>query len=211
MQDAPDLSTMEATPSAELAALLDALAGQQSEPAEMVQLIEQRFGAERAVLVVDMVGFSQCVESRGAVTALLMIQRMRVLSEPAIERQGGVVIRTEADNLFAVFDEVAPAVAASREIMQALDFSNATNPCDEDLYASIGIGFGSILLIGNERIVGSAVNQAFRLGEDVALRGEILLSEAAYAELGDSTWSCEARVDDPAGVRLDHYVLLDQG
>ena len=79
---------------------------------------------QRAVLVIDMVGFSQCVESRGPVTALLMIQRMRVLSEPVIESHRGLVIKTEADNLFAVFDEVASAVAAARGIVDAIDVSN---------------------------------------------------------------------------------------
>lgn len=198
---------MDTTPSGELATLLNALVRNEGEQGEAERLIQERFGARRAVLVVDMVGFSQCVDARGPVTALLMIQRMRAVSEPIIERQGGVLIKTEADNLFAVFDDVESAVAASREIMQELDHSNSSDPCGEDLYASIGIGFGSILQIGDERIVGSAVNQAFRLGEDVALRGEILLSEAAHAELDGAAWTCERRVVELAGFPIGHYVL----
>ena len=44
------------------------------------------------------------------------------------------------------------------------------------------------------------MNQAFRLGEDIALRGEILLNQAAHAELAGTPWSCEPRTG--------HYALM---
>ena len=133
---------------------------------------------------------------------------MRRIAEPVLESHGGAVIKTEADNLFAVFPDVGPAVVASRELTVELEAVNATAPEDDRLYASIGIGFGSILLVGQERIVGREVNQAFKLGEDVAMRGEILLTEAARRELAEEELSCEPRVADVAGVSLEHYLLL---
>ena len=50
--------------------------------------------------------------------------------------------------------------------------------------ASIGIDVGDILLIRETDFFGDAVNIASRLGEDLAARGEILVSERAWAAAG---------------------------
>ena len=92
---------------------------------------------------------------------------------------GGRVVKTEADNVFATFDDVPQALAAARAIQRSLDAANTFLPEDWDLHAAIGIGYGPMLLVGEDDLFGSEMNIASKLGEDVAGRGEILLSSAA--------------------------------
>jgi adenylate cyclase len=182
--------------------MLNALIERPHEWAALEGLITERFAQQKAVMVVDMSGFSTALQLQGAIAVLLMIHQLRRLSEPVIEARGGVVIKSEADNLFAVFDTVDAALGAGFEIMRALDSTNTVV-----LYASIGIGYGPILNIGNERIAGSEVNLAFKLGEDIAECGEIHLTASALAAVGDSEIAFERRQAAVSGLAIDYYAL----
>jgi class 3 adenylate cyclase len=70
------------------------------------------YGAEHAVFVLDMSGFSLLTRKYGIVHYLSMVQRMQQTTEPIIQSYGGIMIKYEADNCFAVFPEVLPAVQA---------------------------------------------------------------------------------------------------
>jgi adenylate cyclase len=141
--------------------------------------IEAQFGAERAVLVLDMSGFSRTTQRRGIAALLLMIHQMKRLALPAVRANGGRLVKAEADNLYCVFDDPADAVGAASQIIQHLETANLSMPAEAQLYASIGIGFGRILDVDGEDIFGDEVNLASKLGEDLADRGEILVTAAA--------------------------------
>jgi class 3 adenylate cyclase len=104
------------------------------------------------------------------------------------------VVKTEADNVFAMFDDVPQALAAARRIQSTLDAANTYLPEDWDLHAGIGIGYGPLLLIGEHDLFGSEMNMASKLGEDVAGRGEVLLSASARERLGDAANATEIPV-----------------
>ena len=70
---------------------------------------------------------------------------------PVIASAGGRIVKTEADNVFATFDDVPPALAAARAIQDSLAAANSFLPEDWDLHAGIGIGYGPLLLIGDRR------------------------------------------------------------
>ena len=73
----------------------------------------QEFGKVRAVLVMDMSGFSLLSYRHGIVHYLSMVRRMQLASEPIIDQYGGLVVKFEADNCFALFDEPLAAVRAA--------------------------------------------------------------------------------------------------
>jgi adenylate cyclase len=198
------------TPSrAKLERLLDELLQRPYEREEIERRIEETFTAEKAVLVLDMSGFSRTTQLRGIVPYLLMIHQVRLLSLPVIDRHGGTLVKAEADNLFCLFDSVPQALGASQEIVDQLATANLLLPDDLDLYASFGIGYGRILSVGDEDMWGDEVNQASRLGEDVADRGEILLTKAARdAVAGGSDVFDERRVS-VSGLELTYYRLRD--
>ena len=193
----------------EFEALLNELIERPYEREEIERRIEERFSREKAVLVLDMSGFSRTTEVRGIVAYLLMIHQMRLLAGPIIERLRGSVINAEADNLLCLFDTVQDAVEASREIMDTLDTANVLLPSDLELYASIGIGFGPILQVADDHIAGNEVNLASKLGEDVADRKEILLTAGARAQLdGPEQLLIERRIAI-SGLELAYYDLRD--
>jgi class 3 adenylate cyclase len=159
--------------------------------------IEETFVRNRAVLVLDMTGFTRTTQARGIVEFLLKIQRLRRITDPVVARHRGDVVKAEADNLFCLFTTVDDALAAAREVVIGLP---------EDVYASIGIGFGPMLLIGDDDMLGNEVNLASKLGEDVADHGEILLTEAARAQV--PTEKLAARTVSVSGLELRHFEAL---
>lgn len=145
--------------------------------------IQETFAKDCAVLVLDLSGFSRLTLRYGIVHFLAMVYRMSEIATPLVQQHQGQVIKQEADNLFAVFAEVGAAVKAAIDIFKAFTAVNLGLPESQDLWAAIGIGYGSTLLIGNEDFYGNEVNLASKLGEDLARSGEILLTEAAYQQL----------------------------
>jgi len=189
---------------AELSRLLDARNEHPESLAEIDGEIWRRFGHTRAVLVLDMCGFSRLTMRYGITHFLAMIRRLQTLVRPVIAEGGGRLVKTEADNVFATFDDVPPALATARAIQRSLDAANTYLPEDWDLHAGIGIGYGPILLIGDEDLFGSEMNVASKLGEDVAARGEILLSSAARERVASEFDATEIAVE-LSGLTLRAY------
>jgi len=139
----------------------------------------QEFGAERVVFVLDMSGFSLLTRKYGIIHYLSMVSRMQLISEPIIKTYGGSLIKYEADNCFAVFPDTLSAIHAAIALQLAFEASNLLTSDDLDIHISCGIDYGRILIVGNEDCFGDAVNRACKLGEDVAAKGEILVTKDA--------------------------------
>jgi len=168
-------------------AALDRLLALRNEHPERLAAIDRQifeaFGATHAVLVLDMCGFSRLTVRHGITHFLGMIHRLHGIVCPLVVGNGGRVVKTEADNVFAVFDTAAAAVTVARAIHENLRQANVYLPADWDLHVSLGIGFGKILLVGDHDMFGSEVNIASKLGEDIAGQSETFLTEAARAQL----------------------------
>jgi class 3 adenylate cyclase len=150
---------------------------------EIDREIWDAFGETHAVWVLDMCGFSRLTMRYGITHFLAMIHRLHGIVKPIIAARDGRVVKTEADNVFAVFDTVAAAVAAARDVQEQLATANVFLPEDWDLHASIGIGFGELLMVDDDDFYGNELNLASKLGEDIAESGETLLTETAHARL----------------------------
>jgi adenylate cyclase len=161
---------------------------------EIDREIWEAFGETHALWVLDMSGFSRLTVRYGITHFLAMIHRLHGIVRPIIARHDGRVIKTEADNVFAVFRSVAAAIATARDVHVQLATANVFLPEDWDLHASIGVGFGEVLMLGDD-FYGNELNLASKLGEDVAEAGETLLTEAAHARLVDEGAAAEATFD----------------
>lgn len=177
---------------------------------ELMQSIEEIFGQEKAILVLDMSGFSRTTQQHGIVSFLLMIHQMRLIVKPCIAAHEGLLVKAEADNLFCLFDTVTDAVSASLEIIQRLDAANVVLPEEQDLYVSIGIGYGQILNVEDEDLFGCEVNLASKLGEDIGRMGEILLTEAAYATLQEPDFETHQENVSVSGLSLSYFVVQNK-
>jgi class 3 adenylate cyclase len=143
----------------------------------------RRFGAHKSVFVLDMSGFSRLTQKYGIVHYLSMVRRMQLATEPVVNQHGGQVVKFEADNCFAVFDDPLPAVRAAIALNIAFSTMNIFTEEEFDIRVSIGIDDGDVLMIGGPDYFGNPVNFASKLGEDVASPGEILVSEHAFQQI----------------------------
>lgn len=147
--------------------------------AELREALERRI----AMLVLDMVGFSRLTLEHGIIHYLAMINQMAEAATPAVIANGGRVVKQEADDIFAIFDSPAHALEAARDIFRAFDAVNTVTPIERHIYGSVGIGYGETLVIDDEDLFGSEMNLASKLGEDLAGKGDILLTASAYQAL----------------------------
>ena len=155
----------------------------QSEMIDERQKIEHslwdEFGAEYAVFVLDMSGFSLLTRKYGIVHYLSMVRRMQMTTEPIVKSYGGFMIKYEADNCFAVFPDPLSAVNAAIAMQHAFRAENLLTSDDLDIHISCGIDYGKILVVGHEDCFGDPVNRASKMGEDLAVAGEILVTKEA--------------------------------
>jgi class 3 adenylate cyclase len=166
---------------------LQALLGQRNEHPERLAEIDREiwaaFGETHALWVLDMCGFSRLTVRYGITHFLAMIHRLHGIVLPIVERRGGRVVKTEADNVFATFPTVSAGVGAAHDVQEQLATANIFLPNDWDLHASIGVGYGEVLMVDEDDFYGNELNLASKLGEDIADPGETLLTEAAHAQL----------------------------
>ncbi|MGD9690368.1 MAG: adenylate/guanylate cyclase domain-containing protein [Phycisphaerales bacterium] len=151
--------------------------------AEIEREVWRRFGVRRAVLVLDLSGFSVLTQRHGVVHYLSMVRRMQLVSEPIVEQHAGTVVKFVADNLFATFPTPLDAVNAARALRSAFDAMNIFTADEQDIRVAIGIDEGTILVFEGPDAMGNAVNRAFKLGEDVAAAGEILITRDALEQI----------------------------
>ena len=135
------------------------------------------------MLVMDMSGFSLLSYRHGIVHYLSMVLRMQMAARPAIEQYRGQVVKFEADNCFAMFDDTLSAVRAAMALNTAFLAMNILTDDEFDIHVSIGIDYGDVLLIGGPDYFGNAVNRASKIGEDIGGPGEILVTAAAFEKI----------------------------
>jgi adenylate cyclase len=147
--------------------------------------IWDRFGCRRAVLFTDLSGFSRQTETFGILHFLHVIYQQRRLFFPIFAQYGGQLLKEEGDSFMVVFNDVAQAFDCAVAMQRATFEHNKALAVDEHVLLCLGLGFGDVLLIGDEDVWGREVNVASKLGEDTAKAGQILLSGAARTALGN--------------------------
>ena len=168
----------------------------------------QEFGKVKAVFVMDMTGFSLLSHRHGIVHYLSMVRRMQLTTKPIVEKFHGEVVKFEADNCFAMFDEPLSAVRAAIALNAAFFGMNVLTEDEFDIRVAIGIDYGDILLIGGPDYFGNAINCASKMGEDIGGPGEILVTATAFKQI-PATAGIQARKLEIAfaGVPVEVYSI----
>lgn len=138
-----------------------------------------KFGTEGAVFISDMASFSSTSRKIGVLHFLKMIHRARQIIAPIIEANHGVLLKCDADNCYAFFSNTDDAIQASFDVNRALFKANDAFGIGEQIYLSVGIDYGRVLLAGDIDFFGDPVNTASKLGEDLAVREEVLVTRRA--------------------------------
>lgn len=153
------------------------------ERAAIEREITSMFQVAKAVVAVDMSGFTRTVQEFGVVHYMGVIRRMNEISRRVIGDGKGEIAKTDADNLTAVFGDVETALATTLDLFEAFDTDNEGYEPSRRIRASAGIAWGDILAVPGYDVNGDAVNLSYKLGEDMAKVGQILMEEAAYQQL----------------------------
>ena len=172
----------------------------------------EEYGAEYAVFVLDMSGFSLLTRKYGIVHYLSMVRRMQLTTEPIVKSYGGSMIKYEADNCFAIFPDPLSAVNAAVAMQHAFDAANLLTSDDLDIHIACGIDYGKLLIIEHEDCFGDPVNRASKMGEDIAAAGEVLITKEAMqmipAEAGIKSREISISI---SGIVIPAYVVEYQG
>ncbi len=165
---------------------LEKLIAERLEPGADKVAIDRRiwrlFGEKWAVLYTDLSGFSRHVAEFGIVHFLQTIYESHRLLVPLIEKDNGILLKTEGDSLIVMFRHVNDALRCALAMQKCTREYNETRSDAEKVLLCVGIGYGEMLRIGDADIFGAEVNAACKLGEDVAKANEILLTGAASRE-----------------------------
>ena len=184
----------------------DRLIAEFSELRDMVDMetaraaIWDRFGTEGAVFISDMASFSSTSRKIGVCHFLKLIYRARQIVAPLIAANNGVLLKCDADNCYAFFRNTDDAIKASFEVNDALFRHNDEFGLAEQIYLSVGIDYGRVLLVDESDFFGDPVNTASKLGEDLAIKSETLVTERALQtgnfEVPDNAERMVARISD---------------
>lgn len=191
----------------DLMARLESSSSEQEQQA-LEDEIWQRFGTSGAVMISDMAGFSSASRRNGICHYLKLIARARRLIEPVVASNNGVLLKCDADNCYAFFENADDAIRASFEANSVVFAANAHVDESEQIFLSVGVDYGKVLLVGDEDFFGDPVNTASKLGEDLAIKAETLVTDRTLAE---STFEvppyAERMVARISGIEI-HYVRL---
>jgi class 3 adenylate cyclase len=166
------------------------------------------FGRRCAVFVSDLSGFSRLTQRYSIIHFLSIIRQCRRLLFPLIEDSGGWPIKATADNMYAGFPTAAAAIETSIAMQRRLVEHNQGRHADEHIGLCVGIGYGDILMIEGHDFFGHELNLAFKLGEDVAEAGEILVTRAALDAAGPDRYEHEPRTVTVSGVTIPHGSMV---
>ncbi len=165
------------------------------------QRIDERFGANRSVLIGDLSGFSRRLADEGPVPFVSQIYRLRRLATPIVRGHGGYLFKAYADQILASFFSAEAAVLAARETMRRAFEDSLTYDPDDRLALKIGVATGRVLAIGEEEVWGHAVAIASFL-EGQAAPGELFVCAETQAAV-----KCpgEGRSATVSGIPLRYY------
>ena len=143
-----------------------------------------KYKYRRAILSLDMTGFTYATMREGELQSLLRIVDAQKVCAPVLQEFGAELVRFFADDIVALFEDPEVALDASFEIHRRIRLFNQSElASDCATECCIGVGYGEVLAIGPNLSQGSEMVQASKLGEDIARANEVLLTQRAYDAL----------------------------
>ena len=132
-------------------------------------------------MLADVAGYSRMMERDEAGTHLRLREVRTTVTDPAIARHHGRIVRTKGDDMLVEFSSAVEALSCAVEIQRAMAERNRDLAADSRIEFRIGINLGDILIDGAE-IAGDGVNVAARL-EALAAPGEVAISQAVREQV----------------------------
>jgi class 3 adenylate cyclase len=158
------------------------------------------FGETWAIMFTDLSGFSRRSAKFGIIHFLQTIYESQHLLVPVIDSYDGILLKMDGDSMMVLFRSPAKAVECAVSMQHTLRNHNTAKSDDEKILLCVGIGYGTMLRIGDADVFGPQVNASAKLGEDTARAYEILVTDAVRDAIGDQ-----------AGFAYDHIDIVPPG
>lgn len=151
---------------------------------EIDKRIWDLFGEDWCVMFTDLSGFSRNVAKFGIIHFLQTIYESERILIPVIEEHDGILLKVEGDSFLVIFRKIDSATVAAVEMQKVLAKYNKKKSAEEKVLLCVGLGYGTMLRIGDQDVFGSEVNAASKLGEDTAKAEEILVTGSVREKCG---------------------------
>jgi hypothetical protein len=146
--------------------------------------LDAKYLHRKAILVLDLTGFTISCIDLGEAQSLLRILDAQSVCIPVLRSHDAWLIRAFADDLVALFDDAGSAIDAAFEIHRRTKLFNESGRASErSAQCCIGVGFGDVYAIGPNLAMGDEMNRASKLGEDTARATETLVTQNVYETL----------------------------
>ncbi|MEK7788195.1 MAG: adenylate/guanylate cyclase domain-containing protein, partial [Chloroflexota bacterium] len=143
---------------------------------------------ERAVLFMDIRGFTRWSEIRPPEEVVAMLNHYYYLTETALARHAAIKFKFSADEAMAIFASAGQAAAAALELREEINRMLSA----QQLGVGIGLHTGLLVegLLGSAGVkfydvIGDTVNTAKRI-ESAAVAGEVWISENVRQAMGET-------------------------
>lgn len=143
---------------------------------------------ERAVLFMDIRGFTRWSETRPPEEVVAMLNHYYYLTETALAHHAAIKFKFSADEAMAIFVSARQAAAAALELREQVNLMLS----DQQLGVGIGLHTGLLVegLLGSAGVkfydvIGDTVNTAKRI-ESAAGAGEVWISENVRQAMGET-------------------------
>ena len=137
--------------------------------------LNERAEREMTLWVSDSSGFTRKTHEHGILQFLAVMTRCYGFVAPILRRHGGKVFLQQADNILASFPDPLRAVKAAVAVQRRLRSHNRGKKDAAQFHLCIGIHCGRALELADD-VFGDCVNIASKVGEDLAGKGEILVT-----------------------------------
>jgi class 3 adenylate cyclase len=137
--------------------------------------LRERAEREVTIFVCDTSGFTRKTHEYGIAQFLAVMTRGFKSVAPILHKRRGLIVSQHADNLLAIFPDPSSAVHASIEIQRKLRRGNVGKHDADQFHISIGIETGPTYVL-KDNIYGACVNVASKVGEDLAGKGQTLVT-----------------------------------
>jgi len=149
-----------------------------------IEDFHDKYTHRRAILSLDMTGFTTSAIEIGEIESLLRIVDAQRVCIPVLRDFDAELVRCFADDVVALFEEPGSALDAAFEIHRRIDHFNRSELASAvPTKCCIGIGFGDVFAIGPNLAQGDEMNRASKLGEDIARANETLVTERTFGAL----------------------------
>ena len=144
----------------------------------------QQVGFEpHAILVADMVGYSQWLARQPVATHAAFTKHVREAFQPSVRGHAGQVVKTTGDGIVAIFKSTGDAESCARDIQTRLKHQEAGSTPDVALTYRVAVHYGEIMVLPDD-VFGLEVNTAMHM-QGLAPPGGVCISGNLFFRLDE--------------------------